>query len=156
MREWFEWSNGQAGGLWDDDDHVACVLPLGRQLDLATSEQLAAAMPAQHLTEVLQPCYVIQEYWTSLLVECAGPNAGSVWLNQSDAPPLELAYESLSDLVRQALRLLDLGWIYLNDTGTPTLRESTALEREGVVFEGDLERYHYWTIGRLPRSVGGP
>lgn len=69
-REWFEWSNGQVGGLGDYEDDVACVFPYGRQLDLDASLYIASTIPAEIRAEVEHPCYVIQMHWMHLVVEC--------------------------------------------------------------------------------------
>lgn len=154
-REWFEWSNGQVGGLGDMDDHVACLFPYGRQLDLDASLYVASTIPAENRTEVELPCYVIQMYWMNLVVECGREGQGAVWFHQLDSPPMEKAFGSLFELVRQAHRLLDLGWIHLNNYGTPTLVREDVLEREGVVFTDKFERYWYRSYGRIPQSVAG-
>lgn len=94
-------------------------------------------------------------YWMNLVVECGREGQGAVWFHQLDSPPMEKAFGSLFELVRQAHRLLDLDWIHLNNYGTPTLVREDVLEREGVVFTDKFERYWYRSYGRIPQSVAG-
>lgn len=51
--------------------------------------------------------------WT--VVECAGDDAGSVWLISVDG--VVRIFDSLSDLIRAALHVLELGWVYFEADG---------------------------------------
>ena len=105
-----------------------------------------AVLPPEH------PLLLLEGDDESFLVDC-GTQDGVVWLEAVIADLFEPVYDSLADLVANAIGLCERHLLRLDHLGGVGLVPTEELEAAGVVFESEWESYRYDSYGLIPASL---
>lgn len=156
--QWFEWSNGHRGGIYDADDDLACFLPYGRHLgieDAVSATERLGRFLVDAPGPVEQGFVLCSISGRRLVVDCP---TGHVWGFEFERG-WDRLFLSLSETVEHCIQLVASGWIVLSPAGSVRMLTEREVNQRGHRFESDKERYAYEILcqlpTRFPRSARG-